>query len=68
MTNSEYNLTELYGNNYDKRSIIERLKLKGVVVTDIKHNQDKSKRLMIDELGVDIGYFKPLESIKYFKA
>jgi hypothetical protein len=68
MTNSEYNLTELYGNDYDKRSIKERLKVKGVLVTDIKHKQDKSKRLLTDGLGVELGYFKPLESIKYFKA
>ena len=68
MTNSEYNLTELYGYDYDKRSIKERLKIKGVIVTDIKHKQDNSKRLIIDELGVELGYFKPLESIKHFKA
>tara|TARA_R110000787_G_scaffold131421_1_gene243403 strand:+ start:388 stop:594 length:207 start_codon:yes stop_codon:yes gene_type:complete len=68
MTNSEYNLTELYGNDYDKRSIKERLELKGVVVTDTKHRKDKSKRLLTDEFGVELGYFKPLESIKHFKA
>ena len=68
MTNSEYNLTELYGNYYDKRSVKERLKIKGVIVTDTKHRKDRSKRLLIDEFGIELGYFKPLESIKYFKA
>ena len=68
MTNSEYNLTELYGNDYDKRSIKERLKIKGVVVTNTKHIKNKSKRLLTDELGLELGYFEPLESIKKFKA
>ena len=68
MTNSEYNLTELYGNNYDKRSVKERLKIKGIVVTDINHKKDKSKRLLTDELGVELGYFKPLDAVKKFKA
>jgi hypothetical protein len=68
MTNSEYNLTELYGNDYDKRSVKDRLKIKGVIVTNTKHRRDKSKRLLTDELGIELGYFKPLDAIKEFKA
>ena len=68
MTNSEYNLTELYGNNYDKRSVKERLNAKGVTVTNVKHIKDKSKRLLIDELSNELGYFNTLEAIEEFKA
>ena len=68
MTNSEYNLTKLYGNDYDKRSVKDRLKIKGVIVTNTKHRRDKSKRLLTDELGIELGYFKPLDAIKEFKA
>ena len=67
MTNSEYNLKELYG-DYDKRSVKERLNLVGVVVSDNYLGSDKSNRMMLDGLGTKLGYYTPLKAIKQFKA
>lgn len=68
MTNTQFNLKELYGNNYDKRSVRDRLRVVGVIVSPDYLGSDKCNRMMLDELGNKIGYYTPLKAIKHFKA
>jgi len=49
----------------DNRSIKDRLKEVGIIVTDFFLN-NKRNRLLIDEKGNELGYFTPLKALKKY--